>query len=91
VKLDDAFIGDLSDPITSAISSAVVDLAHVLGMTVVAEGVETAEQHAQVTALGCEACQGFLFAEPMTVEALGGLMDRGTGDGALLLPVTVAV
>jgi diguanylate cyclase (GGDEF)-like protein len=91
VKLDDAFVGDLDDPITSAITSAVVDLAHVLGMTVVAEGVESIEQHAQVLALGCDACQGFLFAEPMTVGALGGLMDRGTGDGELLLPVIVTV
>ena len=91
VKLDDSFIGDLGDPITSAIASAVVDLAHVLGMTVVAEGVETAEQHAQVTALGCDACQGFLFAEPMTVDTLDGLMERGAGEGELLLPVIVAV
>jgi EAL domain-containing protein (putative c-di-GMP-specific phosphodiesterase class I) len=65
----------------------VVELAHVLGMTVVAEGVETAEQHAQLTALGCDACQGFLFAEAMTVDTLGGLMIRGNGDRALLLPV----
>jgi diguanylate cyclase (GGDEF)-like protein len=87
VKLDNAFVGDLGDPITSAITSAVVDLAHVLGMSVVAEGVETAEQHAQVTALGCDACQGFLFAEAMTLDTLGGLMIRGNGDHALLLPV----
>jgi EAL domain-containing protein (putative c-di-GMP-specific phosphodiesterase class I) len=86
VKIDNGFVGSLGDPITSAVTSAVVDLAHVLGMTVVAEGVETAEQHVQVRELGCEACQGYFFARPMSVEALRALLHRDTGVGGLWLP-----
>jgi len=47
------------------IVSAVVEMRHLLGMTVVAEGVETAEQHTEIGALGCESCQRFFFARPM--------------------------
>ncbi len=86
VKIDNAFVSDLGNPVTSAITSAVVDLAHVLGKTVVAEGVETAEQYASVTALGCESCQGFLFAEPMSADAFIDLMSRSSADGEVRLP-----
>ena len=52
---------------------AIVALAHNLGMDVVAEGVETEEQLAQLEALGCEYAQGFYFSKPVdavTAEAL---------------------
>ena len=91
VKIDNAFVSDLGNPITSAITSAVVDLAHVLGMTVVAEGVETAQQYADVTTLGCESCQGFLFAKPMGADAFVSLMHRGATDGAVRLPEFVGL
>ena len=87
VKIDKGFIAELTNPTTSAIVSAVVDLSHVLGMTVVAEGVETAGQYSDVAALDCEACQGFFFAMPMSAYDLGDLMHLEEGNDQLLLPV----
>ncbi|MEA2556231.1 MAG: diguanylate cyclase, partial [Actinomycetota bacterium] len=91
VKIDQGFIADLGNPTASAIVSAVVNLTHVLGMTIVAEGVETAEQHGEVAALGCESCQGFFFAHPMSAQRLHALMQEEAADGALRLPVSVTV
>jgi diguanylate cyclase (GGDEF)-like protein len=90
VKIDQGFIADLvRDAASSVIVSAVVKMTHVLGMTVVAEGVETAEQRREVEALGCESCQGYYFARPMPAEELDALMQRRTLDGDLRLPLPV--
>ena len=79
VKIDQAFVGDLGqDQASQAIVSAIVDLAHALGMTVVAEGVETAEQHHQLMAVGCDSCQGFYFARPMSADDLDTLIRHRT-------------
>jgi diguanylate cyclase (GGDEF)-like protein len=90
VKIDTGFVAELSDPITRAVTSAVVDLSHVLGMSVVAEGVETREQLDQVTSLGCDSCQGFFFARPMSAAAFGALIAVSSRNGEdLRLPVPV--
>jgi EAL domain-containing protein (putative c-di-GMP-specific phosphodiesterase class I) len=52
----------------AAIVRTTVDLARELGLRVVAEGVETAEQRNALTALGCTAAQGFHFFRPMPAE-----------------------
>jgi sensor c-di-GMP phosphodiesterase-like protein len=52
-------------------------LAHGLGMTVVAEGVETEQQHQTLTLLGADACQGFYFARPMPARAIDTVIARG--------------
>jgi diguanylate cyclase (GGDEF)-like protein/PAS domain S-box-containing protein len=74
LKIDRSFIGKLQRTGESAeMVQAIVTLAHNLGMDVVAEGVETSEQHAHLTALDCEYGQGFLFSKPLdsrTAEAL---------------------
>ena len=69
MKIDQGFVADLEqDQASHAIVFAVVELAHMLGMTVVAEGVETAEQHKHLAALGCDSCQGYYFARPMSAD-----------------------
>jgi EAL domain-containing protein (putative c-di-GMP-specific phosphodiesterase class I) len=62
LKIAGEFTGGLGrDPHDDAITYAIVDLAMTLGLQVVAEGIETPDQHAQLTALGCPLGQGFLF------------------------------
>jgi diguanylate cyclase (GGDEF)-like protein/PAS domain S-box-containing protein len=65
VKVDQSFIHGLgADPEDTAIVAAVVSLGHALDLTVIAEGVETDRQLAELVALGCDAAQGYLFARP---------------------------
>ena len=71
LKIDQTFIHGLGrDPDDSAIVTAVIHLAHALGLTCTAEGVETAHQLAELRTLGCEHAQGHLFAHPQPATAL---------------------
>jgi EAL domain-containing protein (putative c-di-GMP-specific phosphodiesterase class I) len=66
IKIDRSFISDLeSDPKSRAIVKAVITLGHSLGLTVVAEGVETAPQRDILRASGCDDVQGFYFGRPL--------------------------
>lgn len=77
VKIDQSFVAQLgSGSSHQAIVHSVVTLAHVLGMSVVAEGVETAEQHELVTALGCDYSQGYFHSQPLPISEIEGLLDR---------------
>ena len=72
VKIDQGFIADIDHaPAAGAIVAAVTNLAHVLGLTVTAEGVETQSQRDEVSAIGCESAQGFFYARPMPASAIG--------------------
>jgi EAL domain-containing protein (putative c-di-GMP-specific phosphodiesterase class I) len=89
VKIDRGFVSDMEhDPASHAIVCAVIELAHTLGLSVIAEGVETAEQHMQLAALDCDSCQGFYFARPMSALAIDNLMEHRVG-GAVHLPALV--
>ena len=71
VKIDQTFVAGIpAEPLDEAIVTAVIGLAHDIGMTVVAEGVEEPRQHAAVTKLGCDMAQGYLFARPMAADAV---------------------
>jgi len=64
LKIDQGFVDGLGrDPEDTAIVTAVISLAHALGLHVVAEGVETPLQMAELKTLGCEYAQGFLFSK----------------------------
>ena len=69
LKIDREFVDGLGqDPHDSAIVAAVIALARALELNVVAEGVETPRQLAELRRLGCAAAQGFLFSRPVPAE-----------------------
>ena len=72
LKVDRSFVDGLGDESgDTAIFTAVVSLAHALGLRAVAEGVETASQMAALRQLGCELAQGYLFGRPEPAEVYG--------------------
>ena len=77
LKIDRFFI---TDAVTSADSALIVkcmiDLAHGLGLSCTAEGVETAEQLAMLRGLGCDVAQGYLLAQPLEPDALLAWVDE---------------
>jgi diguanylate cyclase (GGDEF)-like protein len=79
IKIDQKFIATLSDePASQAIVTAIIGLAHGLGMKTVCEGVETARQRDEVARLGTDSCQGFYFARPMSSSGIDGFIrDQG--------------
>jgi diguanylate cyclase (GGDEF)-like protein len=68
LKIDKAFL-DLDNREGGTLVRAVAELGHTLGLTVIAEGVETEEQLAHVRAAHCDAAQGYLLARPMPEAA----------------------
>ena len=75
LKIDRSFVGRMTEgdqPLQ--IVRTIIELARVLGMDVVAEGIETYEQYRLLRQLGCRFGQGFLFARPLSVEAITQLL-----------------
>jgi diguanylate cyclase (GGDEF)-like protein len=73
IKIDRSFVAGLpADTSSGAIVAAVVGMAHALGRTVTAEGIETSEQLAFLQALGCDLAQGWLLGRPMPFAELEG-------------------
>jgi EAL domain-containing protein (putative c-di-GMP-specific phosphodiesterase class I) len=75
LKIDRSFVGRITESDQSLqIVRTIIELARVLGMDVVAEGIETVGQYRVLLKLGCRFGQGFLFARPMTAEAVSELL-----------------
>jgi EAL domain-containing protein (putative c-di-GMP-specific phosphodiesterase class I) len=75
LKIDRSFVGRMSEgeqPLQ--IVRTIVELARVLGMDVVAEGIETPQQYRQLREMGCRYGQGFLFARPLASEQIAELL-----------------
>ncbi len=86
LKIDRSFVMGLpQDRADAAIVHVAVDLAHSLGLEVVAEGVETASALQWLADHGCERAQGFLFSRPMPAEAFGEWVARYAAEHAARL------
>jgi EAL domain-containing protein (putative c-di-GMP-specific phosphodiesterase class I) len=70
IKIDRSFVAGLRDRTDTAVICAIIALARSLDLTVVAEGVETQEQHDQLRLLGCEVSQGFLQQRPAPAQTI---------------------
>ncbi len=69
IKIDRTFISDLpQDSINVAITKTIVELGHALGFKIIAEGVETEEQHRFLETIGCDQGQGYLYGRPMPAQ-----------------------
>jgi diguanylate cyclase (GGDEF)-like protein/PAS domain S-box-containing protein len=80
VKLDRAFVSRIDrDRKTRALCESIVGIGRALGMSVVAEGVETSAQLAVLSGVGCHLAQGFLLARPMPLQQLMTLLADGAG------------
>ena len=70
LKIDQSFVREMtSDPEDAAITQAIITLGRALGMTVVAEGVETPEQAALLQSQGCQRLQGYWLGRPMAAPS----------------------
>jgi diguanylate cyclase (GGDEF)-like protein len=75
LKIDRSFVSGVdTDPDNAAIVIAIIAMAHCLGLSVVAEGVETQAQLEFLKSKSCDECQGFLFAKPMSADLFGKLL-----------------
>jgi len=80
IKIDRSFVGRMTEgeqPLQ--IVRTIIELARVLGMDVVAEGIETREQYLRLRELGCRFGQGYLFARPLTAENVAHLLSMPGG------------
>ncbi|WP_075214142.1 EAL domain-containing response regulator [Mongoliimonas terrestris] len=79
LKIDQSFVRDLiDDPSDAAIVRAIVNLGHSLGMTVVAEGVETEAQAERLREERCDELQGYHFGRPVPPDAFTALFGRAS-------------
>ncbi|MBD2095914.1 EAL domain-containing protein [Trichocoleus sp. FACHB-591] len=78
LKIDRSFVSTMREAVQDAeVVQAIITLAHNLGMNVVAEGIETAEQLAHLRRLHCEQGQGYFFSKPLNSQAATALLAAG--------------
>jgi EAL domain-containing protein (putative c-di-GMP-specific phosphodiesterase class I) len=83
LKIDKKFIKGLGEDVEdTAIVQMIIELAHTLGMEIVAEGVESEGQAKELRRMGCDMGQGYYFSEPFAPEAVLGFLREGPGMAA---------
>jgi EAL domain-containing protein (putative c-di-GMP-specific phosphodiesterase class I) len=79
LKIDKSFVQGLGEDVEdTAIVRMIIELAHTLGLEVIAEGVETEEQAQQLKEMGCDMAQGFYFSKPLPPEEIPALLSSDT-------------
>jgi EAL domain-containing protein (putative c-di-GMP-specific phosphodiesterase class I) len=87
IKIDRSFIGRIGEAAENMeIVRTIVSLAENMGMTVVAEGVETLSQLSQLRRLNCQMGQGYLFSRPADAEAIDAWIAHQPGWQSELFP-----
>ncbi|OPA85486.1 GGDEF-domain containing protein [Pseudomonas fluorescens] len=86
IKIDKSFVQDLLDDDDDAtIVRAIIQLGKSLGMQVIAEGVETAEQEAYIISEGCHEGQGYYYSKPLQARELAAFLKQAERDNAMIL------
>jgi EAL domain-containing protein (putative c-di-GMP-specific phosphodiesterase class I) len=71
IKIDQSFVKGLGEDVEdTAIVRMIIELAHTLGLEIIAEGVETEEQATLLKEMGCDFAQGYHFSKPLPPEAM---------------------
>jgi len=68
LKIDRSFISNLSNPNSFALCKAIITIAHELGLSIIAEGIETEQQKEILTKVGCDFGQGYFFSKPLSYQ-----------------------
>ena len=83
LKIDRSFISKMGNKEGAELVSTILSMARTLGMQVVAEGVETAAQLAQLKRLECDFVQGYLFSKPLDKDEAESFLTQGRGLGLI--------
>jgi diguanylate cyclase (GGDEF)-like protein/PAS domain S-box-containing protein len=86
LKIDQSFVHNIDGPESYPIVKAIVELGKNLGLTILAEGVETKEQHEELVRLGCDLFQGFLLSTPRPAHEIQAIFEAARP----LVPVETA-
>ncbi len=90
IKIDKSFVQDLlEDEDDATIVRAIIQLGKSLGMQVIAEGVETAEQEAYIIAQGCHVGQGYYYSRPLPARELTQYLKQSSRSQRLINPATL--
>jgi len=89
LKIDRAFVRDiLSDVTSGAIAQTIVSLGRAMGLSVIAEGVETQEQRAFLSGLGCHVFQGYLYSRPIRLDEFERVWLHGASTSDPFIPAS---
>lgn len=80
IKLDKSLCDRYLEPTTIKVVENIIDISHTLGMQVIAEGIESADQYHLLKDIGCDAIQGFLFSRPITPQHAARKYDHDFSD-----------
>ncbi|RXE95374.1 EAL domain-containing protein, partial [Pseudoalteromonas phenolica] len=79
LKIDKKFVDDLNyESEEDDLAVVIINMAKSLGVSTVAEGVEYCEQAKRLADAGCSQLQGYCFAKPMPIDAIGNMVELGT-------------